>query len=115
MAKFGYSLLIVSTTNDPFSQLQQPLTLENVLKITNWHQKNIGTIPMVEMGILKGKLFAVLLFLLWKKATFAQSKILNKKINSVKVVGFFSNTAYNGRISKHLCDYSITDLPLVDF
>lgn len=48
IAKIGYFLLILQTTNDPCLQLQQPLTLENVLKITNWYKKKIvGTIPMV--------------------------------------------------------------------
>lgn len=67
-AKIGYSLLMLQTANDPCTQLQQPLTLENVLKISNCHQKNCWTNPMVEMGLLKGKLSAVLFFLLWKKS-----------------------------------------------
>lgn len=87
MAKIGYSLLILQTTNDPCSQLQQPLALENVLKITNWHKKFVGTIPMVETGLLKGKLLAVLFILLWKKPpTFAHSKMLSRKITPVKVL-----------------------------
>lgn len=67
IAKVGFSLLILQTTSDPCSQLQQPLALENVLKITNWHQKK-----MLEQSpwwnLLKGKLLAVLFFLLWKKS-----------------------------------------------
>lgn len=67
MAKIGYSLLILQTTNDPCSQLQQPLALENVLKITNWHQKKLlEQTPW--WSLLKGKLLAVLFFLLWKKS-----------------------------------------------
>lgn len=71
---------------------------------------------MVEMGLLKGKLLAVLFFLLWKKKknTFAQSKMLSRKINPVNVKKK-KNIAYNGRILKHLCVYSVTDLSLVDF
>lgn len=76
IAKIGYFLLILQTTNDPCLQLQQPLTLENVLKITNWYKKkNCWNNPHGINGPSEGKTFSSTIFPpLEKKPTFAQSK-----------------------------------------
>lgn len=48
-------------------------------------KKIVGTVPTVEIGLLKGKPLVVLYFsLLWKKA-FAQRKMLSRKITPVRV------------------------------